>query len=67
MTKKNDGWLEVPIVHESIMRTRFENNLLRLRGTKKMRVELQQLNLSCFPLSSFQSASTRFEVLPGAS
>ena len=35
MTKMDDGWVEVPVVHEPIVRTRFaEKNVLRLRGTR---------------------------------
>ena len=39
----NDGRVEVPAVHEPIVWTRFaKKNVLRLRGTKRVRVELQR-------------------------
>ena len=68
MTEMDDGWVEVPAVHEPIVRTRFaKKNLLRLSGTKRARVELQRpVPHSLRPLP-FQSASTCFEVLLGAS
>ncbi|KIJ94348.1 hypothetical protein K443DRAFT_110577, partial [Laccaria amethystina LaAM-08-1] len=38
VTEMVDGWIEVPIVHEPIVRNRFEKkNLLRLRGTENSR------------------------------
>jgi hypothetical protein len=44
--KTDDGWDEVPAGHELIVRARFENKVIRLRGTKRVRVQLQLPNIS---------------------
>ena len=43
MMEMDNGWVEVPAVHEPIVGTRFATkNVLRLRRTKRVRVELQR-------------------------
>ena len=67
MTEMDDGWVEVPAVHESIVRTSFEkkNTPFPLRGTKRMRAELQRPNISSVPLASPFSLSIGFHKIRG--
>jgi hypothetical protein len=62
----DDGWVEVPAVHEPIVRTRFEKkSLLQLRWTKRVRVELQRPNISRTPLASSFSLAIGFHKIRG--
>ena len=73
MMEMDVEWVEVPAVHDPIVRTRFEQgNLLQLRGTKRKRVSRAGAAEHIwyptrFPFFPSQSASTRFKVLPDAS
>ena len=48
-----DGWVEVPALHGPTAQIRIDKkNFLRLSGTKRVRVELQQPDISGTPLAS---------------
>ena len=63
MMEMDNGWVEVPAVHEPIVGTRFATkNVLRLRRTKRVRVELQR---PVPPLASPFSLSIGFHTFQG--
>ena len=65
MTETDDGWVEVPAVHDPTVWTRFEKkNFLRLRGTRE-RVELQRPNISGTLLTPPFSLSIGFHKIRG--
>ncbi|KIJ93015.1 hypothetical protein K443DRAFT_413889 [Laccaria amethystina LaAM-08-1] len=62
-----DGWIEVPVIHEPIVRTRFEKKKKNLSGWEgqRVRVELQRPNISGIPLASSLSLSIGFHNIRG--
>ena len=61
MTEMDDGSIEVPVVHDLMVRMRFaKRNVLWLRGTKRVRVELQWPGT---PLPLPFSLSIRFHMI----
>ena len=53
MTEVDDGWVEVPGVHDPIVRTRFDKkNTSPDERDQRARVELQRPNISGAPLAS---------------
>jgi hypothetical protein len=66
VTEMVDGWIDVPVVHGPIVRTRFEKeNLLRLRGTEsESQVAVAKYIWYSTRFLSFPSIG--FQVLPDA-
>ena len=70
MTEMVDGWVEVPAVHEPIVRTRSEKKKrIPAQRDKESESRVAAAEHIWFPLAPFSlsMASTRFEVLPDAS
>ena len=64
MTEMDDGRVEVPTVHDPIMRSLAERDQRESKSSCSGRARLVPHSLPLFPC---QSASTRFEVSPNAS
>ena len=64
MTEVDDGWVELPAVHDLIVRSLAERDQRESKSSCSGRARLVPHSLPLFPC---QSASTRFEVSPNAS
>ena len=62
MVEVDDGWVELPAVHDPIVQTRFEKK--NSSPAESGRTYVVPHSLPVFP---YQLASTRFEVLPNTS